>query len=178
MSCSDNKVCLEGIWIISGEPPRLGPYIAFEVVHRAEMTNLDADGLSCKVLWIMTWSGPHGMGIVMERRFLVGNSYLPHFVLALLVRFWYREMRLIKLKLSRIYGRFFPYCISFIKGPFLWLFYPCKGIGLDTEQQGFDRKKGCYLVVVGWDKAICLKTILYFLLIATSARGPKPFWYT
>ena len=99
-------------------------------------TWMQMDSPTNQVLHIKNWSEPCGMGIVIERRFQVGTQQ-PTLLcfLALLLRFRYKAwmMRLINLKLLQIYGRIFPYCISFRKGPFSCLFWWWKGIGLDIK---------------------------------------------
>ena len=109
----------------------------FEVVHRARVTNLDADGLSRNPSPSdENLTGPSGMEIVIERRFQVGAQLLTSlYCLAWLLKFRYktRMMRLIDLKLLRIYGRIFPYCIVFSMVPFLCLPRQWKGIRLDIK---------------------------------------------
>ena len=97
----------------------------FEVVRHVGIINVDADVFSHNSSPSDDdLTRPGDMEIVIERRLLVGTQLLTSlYFLSRLLRFRYSAwmMRLIDLKLLRIYGEIFPYCISFSRGPFLCL---------------------------------------------------------
>ena len=109
----------------------------FEVVHRVGITNLDADGLSRnpspseKDLTGTRWHGD------CDREAVLSWHAVACFTLfsgaAVEVPLQGSDDRMINLKLLPIYGRIFPYCINFSRGPFLRLPRQWKGIALDIE---------------------------------------------
>jgi hypothetical protein len=73
-------------------------------------------------------------------------------------------MRLIDLKLLRIYGSIFPYCISFSRGPFrtfqgIRTLFVYLGNGKEYDWTLSNKvplgERFVIFIMVGWDKAYC-----------------------
>ena len=128
-----------------------------EVVHHANITNLDEDGLSCNsVLQTKIWLEPCGMEILTERRFQFGTELrTSRCFLALPLRFWYRAwmIRLLDLKLLGIYGKIFPFCIDINREHFLCLSWWWKGLDWTLNSKILLEVWFVILIVVRWDKA-------------------------